>query len=85
MTTQPASGGRHRQGEPPIRREPSTDRLMTLDEVADYLSVPKNSVYKWISMGTFCAYYKVGKYRRVKFSDLEKWLAERQDDVSRGV
>lgn len=54
------------------QREP----LMTVQEVADYLQVPKASIYAWNSRGWNPGppRYKVGKYVRYKRSEVDAWL-----------
>jgi excisionase family DNA binding protein len=53
-----------------------SNRLMSVDEVADYLAVPKATVYaQWRTWGLKA--HKVGKHLRFRERNLETWL-ERQ-------
>ena len=50
-----------------------TDRLLTADEVAEYLSVPKSWVYESTRSGAMPC-ITLGKYRRYRLADVERWL-----------
>jgi excisionase family DNA binding protein len=52
----------------------NTDRLMSVEEVADFLGVPVQSVRKWRYLGTGPTGLKVGRHVRYRRADLEKWL-----------
>ncbi|HEY8721871.1 helix-turn-helix domain-containing protein [Pengzhenrongella sp.] len=60
--------------------EAREERLWTIDDVAAYLGVPKNTVYRWRVDGTAPPAFKVGKYLRFKRPDVEAWLNAHQDD-----
>ncbi len=49
-------------------------RLLDIDEVADYLGIPKNTLYKWRVDGKGPRAIKVGKHLRFRRSDVETWL-----------
>ncbi|MEE8602210.1 helix-turn-helix transcriptional regulator [Euzebya tangerina] len=61
----------------------SADRLLTLDEVASFLGIPKSTLYAWRSMSPKQGPrgIKVGKYVRVRQSELDRWLEEQAEDV----
>ena len=48
--------------------------LLTVDEVAQYLRIPKNTVYKMTRSGDLRA-FKVGKHWRVPRVELGAWIA----------
>jgi len=48
-------------------------KLYTIDEIADILKVTQRTIYKYIKSGSLKA-IKIGKYWRVKHSDLEMFL-----------
>lgn len=50
------------------------ENLMTVEEVAAYVGVPKHTVYQWASQGTGPVGIKVGRYRRYRRRDVESWL-----------
>lgn len=54
--------------------------LLTIDELAELLRVPKATIYRWRSMGEGPRGYSVGRYIRFRWLDVEAWLAERADD-----
>lgn len=55
-------------------REP----LISRTDLAEYLGVPVLTVTQWASKGTGPAYVKVGIHARYRWSDVEQWLAEKQ-------
>lgn len=50
------------------------ERLLDLDEVAAYLGIPKNTLYKWRVQGEGPRAIKVGKHLRFRRRDVEAWL-----------
>lgn len=53
------------------------ENLMTVQELADYVGVPRSTVYQWNYAGTGPRFIRVGKYTRYRRSDVDDWLAER--------
>ncbi len=61
--------------------KPVTDEeLLTLQEAADHLRVHYMTAYRWVRLGRLPA-YKTGGRLRVRRSELERFLAEREVDV----
>jgi excisionase family DNA binding protein len=54
------------------------ERLLTLDEVAAALQIPKGTVYKWSAAGgrRFPRCLRLGKHIRVRQADLDAWIEE---------
>lgn len=50
------------------------DRLMTVEEVADYLNVPVSTIYQWRHKGTGPRAFRVGRFLRYDPSDIRAWL-----------
>lgn len=52
-------------------------RLLTIDELTEYIAVPKGTIYNWISLRKL-PYVKIG--RRVKFDkqDIDKIIDKRK-------
>ncbi|MER7459212.1 helix-turn-helix domain-containing protein [Micromonospora sp. NPDC126480] len=48
--------------------------LATSAEVADYLGVPVATLDQWSYRGTGPRFSKVGRHRRYRWADVEKWL-----------
>jgi len=48
-------------------------KLYTIDEIAEILKVTQRTIYNYIKSGALKA-IKIGKYWRVKQSDLEQFL-----------
>lgn len=46
-------------------------------EVAEYLDVPLGTLDQWASRGGGPRFSKVGKHRRYRWTDVEKWLDEK--------
>ena len=56
--------------------------ILTLDEVAAYLKIPKKTVYKIVWSGALPA-FKAGKHWRVRRADLGTWIAIRSKESGR--
>jgi excisionase family DNA binding protein len=54
----------------------SMERLMSVEEVADYLGVPVATLYQWRHKGSGPAAYRVGRYLRYDPKALRTWLQE---------
>lgn len=50
------------------------ERLMTAEEVAEYLSVPVNTLYQWRHKGTGPTAFRVGRFLRYDLTDVRDWL-----------
>lgn len=68
---------------PPLRGGPrqsrgtaDTSELWTIDEVAAYLGVPKQTVYCWRTSGYGPAGFRVGKHLRWRASTVIAWTLE---------
>jgi excisionase family DNA binding protein len=48
--------------------------LATSEEVAEYLAIPARTLDEWAHRGTGPAYRRVGKYRRYRWSDVDRWF-----------
>lgn len=80
--TDGASGG----DKEPAPRQPDVGagRLLTVEEVAEYLSVPVNTLYQWRHKGTGPTAFRVGRYLRYDLADVRDWLHE-NTGAGRGV
>ncbi|MFN2490295.1 MAG: helix-turn-helix transcriptional regulator [Actinomycetota bacterium] len=72
------SGGRGSGGEP-SDRWPNA-QLLTVDELARLLRIPKATIYRWRSTGAGPRGYSIGRHVRFRWVDVEAWLDERADD-----
>jgi predicted DNA-binding transcriptional regulator AlpA len=68
----PPSQGRHGSERP--------DRLLTVDEVAQWLGKPKTTLYVWRTRGLGPRGIKVGNALRYRRRDVETWLDQHTDD-----
>ena len=55
--------------------------LMTLDEVAKYLRMKKVTIYKHAQEGKVPG-FKVGSKWRFKKTSIDKWIADKEQNVS---
>jgi excisionase family DNA binding protein len=55
-------------------------RLMTVDEVAACLGVPKTTLYAWNYKGGGPRRLRVGRHVRYRWSDVERWLSDQAVD-----
>jgi len=58
------------------------DKIMTLEEVAEYLRVKPQTIYTWAQEKRIPA-AKLGKEWRFKKSMVDKWFIERMDEKFR--
>jgi excisionase family DNA binding protein len=52
------------------------DRLLSADEVADYLRVPVKTLYQWKWRGEGPPVRKIGRHLRYDADELRSWLRE---------
>lgn len=48
--------------------------LLSVDELAAYLGVPKATIYNWSHTGSGPTSIRVGRYLRFRVADVERWL-----------
>ena len=53
---------------------------MTIDEVAAYTQLPKNTLYKMRSQGHGPRAARLGKHLRYRKNDVDAWIASQLDD-----
>jgi len=49
------------------------DRWLSVDEIADYLGVSKDTVYTWVT-GKGLPGHKVGRFWKFKCADVDEWV-----------
>jgi len=52
------------------------DKLLTVEEIAEYLSLKPSTIYQWTHQG-FIPHVKVGNRVRFRINHIEKWLESR--------
>jgi len=65
-----------------VNRDTERDRLMTLQDVAEYLQVKERTIYQWAQKGDIPA-FKLGNVWRFKRQDIDLWIEERKRDTPR--
>jgi excisionase family DNA binding protein len=63
-------------------RVQADDRLLSSQELADYLRVPLNTVYVWQARGTGPDAIRVGRYTRYRMTAVRTWLDTRERSAS---
>jgi excisionase family DNA binding protein len=53
--------------------------LATTEEVAEFLQKPPRTLDQWAYLGKGPRFAKVGRQRRYRWSDVEKWLDEQSE------
>jgi excisionase family DNA binding protein len=61
---------------------PDQRPLANVDQVAEFLGVPVQTLYQWRYKGTGPRASKVGVHIRYRWSDVERWL-DQQARISR--
>jgi len=51
----------------------TNDRWFSVDEIADYLGVKRDTLYKWIERKKMPA-QKVGRLWKFKIKEVDKWI-----------
>lgn len=59
-----------------------TRALANSPELAEYLGVPVRTLDRWAYRKTGPKYVVVGRHRRYRWSDVEKWLAECEKETA---
>jgi excisionase family DNA binding protein len=54
------------------------ERLWTVDDVAGYLGIPKQTLYQWRTRHYGPAGSRIGKYVRYKPEDVKSWVDNHQ-------
>ena len=57
------------------------DKLLTIDELAEVLTVKKSTIYQWVHLGLI-PHMKVGRLLRFREEDIQKWLISKQVEPS---
>lgn len=57
----------------------TSDRLMTLAELAEMLGIPVNTLYGWRCRGEGPPGYRIGRHVRYRRSAVESWLETQTD------
>ncbi|MBT8215656.1 MAG: helix-turn-helix domain-containing protein [Gemmatimonadetes bacterium] len=53
------------------------DRLLTVQDLADYLAVPVATIYAWRHRGHGPPGFRVGRHLRFRTSDVTHWISQR--------
>lgn len=64
---------------PPARFIESLGDYLTVDELAEYLQLSKETIYHWRLEGTGPKVTKLGKQLRYSRANVEAWLKSRTD------
>ena len=55
----------------------SLNRLLTVDDLAEYLGVPVATIYAWRYHSEGPQGFRVGKHLRYRWVDIEEWISDR--------
>jgi predicted DNA-binding transcriptional regulator AlpA len=53
------------------------DRLLSVEDLANFLDVPINTLYAWRYRGEGPVGFRVGKHVRYRWADVEQWIGDR--------
>jgi excisionase family DNA binding protein len=59
------------------------ERLLTVEELAEYLGVPVATIYAWRYRREGPSGFKVGKHVRYRWRDVEEWIERQLQDAAR--
>jgi excisionase family DNA binding protein len=57
----------------------SLDRLLTVEDLAEYLGVPVATLYAWRYHRQGPPGFRVGRHVRYRWADIEEWISDRID------
>ena len=60
------------------------ERLLTVQELAEYLQLPVQTIYRWRAMQGGPPGYRVGRHVRFDAAEVDSWLRERRDGAKAG-
>ena len=60
------------------------EKLMSVDELSDYLGIPVATLYQWRHKGTGPPAFRVGRHLRYDPGDVSAWL-DGQNEVRHGL
>ena len=63
--------------EPIPTQQPGLPRLLTAQELADYLNVPVKTIYRWRYAGMAPTAIRAGGKLRFRVQDIEAWMEKR--------
>jgi excisionase family DNA binding protein len=55
----------------------SLDRLLTVEDLAEYLDVPVATLYAWRYHRQGPPGFRVGRHIRYRWADIEEWISDR--------
>jgi excisionase family DNA binding protein len=58
------------------------DRLLTVQDLADYLGVSVATIYAWRYRQLGPPGFRIGKHLRFRWSDIERWIEDRITQTS---
>jgi len=58
------------------------ERLMTIQDVGEYLRIKERTIYSWVQKGQIPG-FKIGSTWRFKKEDIDMWIEERKRDTPR--
>ena len=61
----------------------SLDRLLTPEELAEYLTIPIATIYAWRYQGKGPPGFRVGRHLRYREGDVEDWLGRQLAESTR--
>ena len=53
------------------------DRLLTVEDLADYLEVPVATIYAWRYRHQGPPGFRVGRHLRYRWADVQRWIHQR--------
>ena len=59
------------------------DRLLTTQQLAEYLAVPVATLYSWRHAGEGPPGFRVGKHVRYRWGDVEEWVRDQLHSAER--
>jgi excisionase family DNA binding protein len=58
------------------------DRLLNVEELADYLGVPVGTLYQWRYRREGPPGFRVGRHVRYRWTDIEEWIEKQLHELT---
>jgi excisionase family DNA binding protein len=62
------------------QRDAEGDRLLDIDELATYIGVPRQTIYRWRMEAKGPRASKLGRHLRYRRQEIDDWILEQLDD-----
>ena len=59
-------------------------KFVTVSELSQYLSIPKATIYTWVSLRKIPGVVRLGRTLRFEIGEIDRWVRENQAPENQG-